>query len=136
MSSFQESFLQVSVISFRTSSSIAWRITHQHSPSCNGMGRNINCYYCHTLYTLQVGVTSTIVCHALCIGVYTLSKVTCTVHVYTLYLSWGTDVKALKVFGLTEPLQQPWQHIHWNITQRNMLHISVNPCRHWIGKQE
>ena len=35
-------------ISFRTSWSIACRITHQHSLSYNGMWRNTNCH-CHTL---------------------------------------------------------------------------------------
>ena len=37
-------------ISFSTSMSIVCRITHQHSPACNGMGRNTNCN-CHTLHT-------------------------------------------------------------------------------------
>ena len=36
-------------IFFRTSWSIACRITHQHTPSCNGMERNTNCH-CHTLH--------------------------------------------------------------------------------------
>ena len=45
-------------ISFRTSWSIACRITHQHSLSCNGIGRNTN-FTTVTHYTLQVGVTLT-----------------------------------------------------------------------------
>ena len=37
-------------IYFSTSMSIVCRITHQHSRSCNGMGRNTNCHS-HTLHT-------------------------------------------------------------------------------------
>ena len=59
-----------------------------------------------------------------------------TVHVHTLYLLWGTDAMTLKVLDLTEPQEQPRQHIHWNIAQSNMLNTSVNVCRHWVGKQE
>ena len=59
-----------------------------------------------------------------------------TVHVHTLYLLWGSDDSTLKVFHLTEPQEQPRQHIHWNMPQSNMLNTSVNVCRHWVGKQE
>ena len=49
-----------------------------------------------------------------------------TVHVHTLYLLWGLDVTTLKVFDLTELQEQPWQHIHWNMPQSNILNTSVN----------
>ena len=51
-------------------------------------------------------------------------------HVRTLYHLWGVDVVTLKVLDLTEPQEQPWQHIHWNTPQSNMLNTSVNVCRH------
>ena len=48
-------------ISFSTSISIVCRITHHHSPSCNGMRRNTNCHCTH--YTPQVGVTFIAILH-------------------------------------------------------------------------